>query len=223
MTGEPTSGHGPSAPPTTGRDRAGPADERRFRVTVYASSSERLDPKWAPVAERLGACIAGRGWDLVWGGSRFGLMGAVSRGARAAGGRTFGVILRHFIDKNVACPDADAMAALDDMRSRKRGLDESGDAFVALPGGLGTLEELLEVMSFKQLGFHDKPIVVLDAFGFWQPLLAMLDRCLAEGFIQQRFRDLWQVATTPEDAVDRLAARQPWRQPPVDPRGGGTG
>ena len=223
MTRERATGHGPPGSPTPGRDRAGPADERRFRVTVYASSSERLDPKWAPVAERLGACIAARGWDLVWGGSRFGLMGAVSRGARAAGGRTFGVILRHFIDKNVACPDADAMAALDDMRSRKRGLDESGDAFVALPGGLGTLEELLEVMSFKQLGFHDKPIVVLDAFGFWQPLLAMLDRCLAEGFIQQRFRDLWQVATTPEDAVDRLAARQPWRQPPVDPRGGGTG
>jgi uncharacterized protein (TIGR00730 family) len=200
-----------------------PQRERPFRVTVYASSSERIDPKWAPVAERLGACIARRGWDLVWGGSRFGLMGAASRGARSAGGRTFGVILRRFIDKNVACPDAHAMEALDDMRSRKRGLDESGDAFVALPGGLGTLEELLEVMSFKQLGFHDKPIVVLDAFGFWRPLLDMLERCLAEGFIQQRFRGLWSVATTPEEAVELLAMDPPWRQPPVDPRGGGTG
>jgi hypothetical protein len=115
------------------------------------------------------------------------------------------------------------MEALDDMRSRKRGLDESGDAFVALPGGLGTLEELLEVMSFKQLGFHDKPIVVLDAFGFWRPLLDMLERCLAEGFIQERFRGLWRVATTPEEAVELLAIDQPWQQPPVDPRGGGTG
>lgn len=197
--------------------------DRPLRVTVYASSSERIDPKWAPIAERLGACIAERGWDLVWGGSRFGLMGAVSRGARARGGRTFGVILQHFIDKNVHCEQADRMEAVDDMRRRKRGLDESGDAFVALPGGLGTLEELLEVMSFKQLGFHDKPIVVLDCHGFWQPLLAMLDRCLDQGFIQERFRGLWQVATTPEEAVERIAAAAPWRQPPVDPRGGGTG
>jgi predicted Rossmann-fold nucleotide-binding protein len=78
-------------------------------------------------------------------------------------------------------------------------------------------------MSFKQLGFHDKPIVVLDAFGFWRPLLDMLERCLAEGFIQQRFRGLWSVATTPEEAVELLAMDPPWRQPPVDPRGGGTG
>jgi len=115
------------------------------------------------------------------------------------------------------------MESLDDMRSRKRGLDENGDAFVALPGGLGTLEELLEVMSFKQLGFHDKPIVVLDAFGFWRPLLDMLDRCVAEGFIQERFRGLWSVASTPEEAVAQIAAATPWVQPPVDPRGGSTG
>lgn len=196
---------------------------RRLRVTVYAASSERIDPKWSPIAEQLGRRIAERGWDLVWGGGRFGLMGAVSRGARAAGGRTLGIILRHFIDKNVACPHADAMEARDDMRSRKQGLDESGDAFIALPGGLGTLEELLEVMSFKQLGFHDKPIVVLDADGFWQPLLAMLDQCLRQGFIQERFRGLWQVARTPEEAVELVASAQPWVQPPVDPRGGGTG
>lgn len=202
---------------------SGSTPERRFRVTVYASSSERIDPKWHAVAERLGEQIGARGWDLVWGGSRFGLMGAVSRGARRAGARTFGVILRQFVDKNVACGDAHTMESLDDMRSRKRGLDENGDAFVALPGGLGTLEELLEVMSFKQLGFHDKPIVVLDAHGFWRPLLDMLDRCVAEGFIQQRFAGLWSVASTPEEAVAQIAAATPWVQPPVDPRGGGTG
>lgn len=200
-----------------------PTPERRFRVTVYASSSERIDPKWHAVAERLGEQIGARGWDLVWGGSRFGLMGAVSRGARRAGARTFGVILRQFVDKNVACDEAHTMESLDDMRSRKRVLDENGDAFVALPGGLGTLEELLEVMSFKQLGFHDKPIVVLDAFGFWRPLLDMLDRCVAEGFIQQRLRGLWRVASTPEEVVAQIASATPWEQPPVDPRGGGTG
>lgn len=197
--------------------------DRRFRVTVYASSSERIAPAYAAIAEELGARIAGAGWDLVWGGGRFGLMGAVSRGARAAGGRTIGVILRQFVDKNVHCERADSLATVDDMRSRKRGLDEAGDAYVALPGGLGTLEELLEILSFKQLGLHDKPVVVLDALGYWQPLLAMLERGFAEGFIQPHFRGLWTVASTPAAAIAQIAAGSRAQRGAVDPRGGGTG
>jgi cytokinin riboside 5'-monophosphate phosphoribohydrolase len=194
----------------------------RFRVTVYASSSDRIDPVHAVVAEELGRRIAERGWDLVWGGGRFGLMGAVSRGARAAGGRTIGVILQQFVDKNVHCEAAHEMATVGDMRSRKRGLDEAGDAYVALPGGLGTLEELLEILSFKQLGFHRKPVVVLDAFGYWQPLLAMLERGFTEGFIQPHFRGLWTVAATAAEAIDQIANAEPWRVQPRDPRGGGS-
>lgn len=199
------------------------SSERRFRVTVYASSSERIAPAYAAIAEDLGARIARAGWDLVWGGGRFGLMGAVSRGAREAGGRTIGIILQRFVDKNVHCERADSMATVDDMRSRKRGLDEAGDAYIALPGGLGTLEELLEILSFKQLGLHDKPVVVLDAFGYWQPLLAMLDRGFAEGFIQPHFRGLWTVASTPAEAVEQIAAGSRSERRVVDPRGGGTG
>lgn len=197
--------------------------DRRFRVTVYASSSERIAPAYAAIAEELGARIAGAGWDLVWGGGRFGLMGAVSRGARAAGGRTIGVILRQFVDKNVHCERADSLATVDDMRSRKRGLDEAGDAYVALPGGLGTLEELLEILSFKQLGLHDKPVVVLDALGYWQPLLAMLERGFAEGFIQPHFRGLWTVASTPAAAIAQIAAGSRPARGVIDARGGGTG
>ncbi len=192
------------------------------RITVYASSSERIDAAYFPVAEELGRCIAQRGWDLVWGGGRFGLMGAVSRGARLAGGRTFGVILQQFVDKNVHCDAAHRMETVADMRSRKRGLDESGDAYVALPGGLGTLEELLEILSFKQLGLHDKPVVVLDAFGYWQPLLTMLDRGFEQGFIQPHFRGIYTVASDPAEAVAQIESTPAWRPAAGDGRGGGT-
>lgn len=196
---------------------------RPFRVTVYASSSERIDPAYLPIAEDLGRRIAGRGWDLVWGGGRFGLMGAVSRGARAAGGRTIGVILQQFIDKNVHCDAAHEMASVTDMRLRKRGLDESGDAFVALPGGLGTMEELLEVLSFRQLGLHDKPIVILDALGYWRPLLDMLEHGFAGGFIQPHFRGIYSVAQDPAEAIAQILATPADRAGPHDARGGGTG
>lgn len=201
---------------------------RSFRVTVYASSSEHVAAEYFAIAEELGARIAAAGWDLVWGGGRFGLMGAVSRGARARGGRTIGVILQQFIDKNVHCDAAHEMASVTDMRLRKRGLDESGDAFVALPGGLGTLEELAEVLSFKQLGFHRKPVVVLNALGYWEPLLAMLERGFAQGFIQPHFSGLWSVATTPAQVIEQIAAAagqasDAAARAPLDPRGGGTG
>jgi len=198
---------------------------RRFRVTVYASSSERIHPRFEPIAEELGRCIAARDWDLVWGGGRCGLMGAVSRGARLAGGRTIGVILQQFVDKNVHCGAAHEMRSVTDMRLRKRGLDEAGDAFVALPGGLGTLEELLEILSFKQLGLHRKPIVVLDAFGYWQPLLQMIDKAFAEGFIQPHFRGLYSVARDPAEVIGQIVATPPWSPPGSagETRGGGNG
>lgn len=198
------------------------APQRPFRVTVYASSSDHVAERHHAVAEELGRAIAARGWHIVWGGGKHGLMGACSRGARLAGGRTIGVILQQFVDKNVHCPHADEMATVHDMRSRKRGLDEGGDAFVALPGGLGTLEELLEILSFKQLGFHRKPVVVLDAFGYWQPLLQMLERGFAEGFIQPHFRGLWTVAATAAEAVQQIATAPSWTVGPRDPRGGGS-
>ena len=194
-----------------------------FRVTVYASSSERIDPAFAPLAFELGRGIAARGWDLVWGGGRYGLMGAVSRGARAAGGRTFGVILQEFIDKNVHCEKAHDMVSVDDMRLRKRGLCERGDAYVALPGGLGTLEEVLEILSFKQLGFHDKPVVFLDTLDYWQPLLGALEHGFAGGFIQAHFRGIYSVARSPAEAIEQIATTPPWRPGRGDAHGSGTG
>ncbi len=193
-----------------------------FRVTVYASSSEQIDRGYFPIAEELGRRIAERGWQLVWGGGRYGLMGAVSRGARAAGGSLRGVILQQFIDKNVHCDQTRAMESVTDMRLRKKGLDEAGDAYIALPGGLGTLEEVLEILSFKQLGFHAKPVVLLNARGYWDPLLAMLEQGFAGGFIQSHFRGIYTVAGDPEAAVAMVAASTPWRPAVGDACGGGT-
>jgi len=195
---------------------------RAFRVTVYASSSDHVAAHYHLAAEELGQRIAGKGWDLVWGGGKHGLMGAVSRGARLAGGRTLGVILQDFVDKNVHCPSAHEMATVADMRSRKRGLDEAGDAYVALPGGLGTFEELFEMLSFKALGFHRKPVVVFDVAGYWQPMLAMLERAFAEGFVQSHFRGLWTVADSAEAVIAQIETTPPWAAAPRDPRGGGS-
>jgi len=193
-----------------------------FRVTVYASSSERIDPGFMPVATELGRQIAVRGWELVWGGGRYGLMGAVSRGVREAGGRTIGVILQDFIDNDVHCEAAHEMASVDDMRLRKRGLSERGDAFIALPGGFGTLEEVLEILSFKQLGLHDKPVVFLDALGYWRPLLAALEHGFAAGFMPQDCRGMYGVADDPAAAIEVIESLSSWRRGEIDELGGGS-
>lgn len=193
-----------------------------MRITVYASSSDRIDPRHAGVAEHLGRLIARRGWTLVWGGGRHGLMGAVSRGVRAEGGKLRGIILQQFIDKNVHCHLTEDMHSVTDMRTRKRGLDEAGDAYVVLPGGLGTMEEVLEILSFKQLGFHDKPVIFLNALGYWDPMLAMLERGFDHGFIQSHFRGIYTVAATPEQAIEQVLDAPPWQPRLRDERGGGT-
>lgn len=197
---------------------------RPLRVTVYASSSERIDRAHFDVAEELGRRLAERGHTLVFGGGRYGLMGAVSRGARGRGGAVRGIILQQFIDKNVHCHDTHEMASVTDMRLRKKGLDEAGDAYVALPGGLGTLEELLEILSFKQLGFHDKPVVILDVAGYWRPLLQMLEQGFAQGFIQPHFRGIYSVAADPAQAIEQIETTPPFACEPLlrDARGGGT-
>jgi uncharacterized protein (TIGR00730 family) len=172
------------------------------RITVFAGSSRRTAPSHLEVARELGAAIARRGHVLVYGGGRTGSMGALADGALGAGGRVHGVILRRFIDEDVHHLGVE-MFSVGDMRSRKAGLDERADAFIALPGGLGTLEELAEVLSFRKLELHHRPVVLLDADGFWQPLLAQIDRAVAAGFEDAAHRGYAVVARTPAEAVDR--------------------
>jgi uncharacterized protein (TIGR00730 family) len=181
-----------------------------LRITVFAGSSRRTAPAHLEVARSLGAEIARRGHELVYGGGRTGSMGALADAALAAGGIVRGVILRRFIDEDVHHLGVE-MFSVEDMRSRKAGLDERADAFIALPGGLGTFEELTEVLSFRKLELHHRPIILLDAGGFWQPLLQLFERAIGDGFEKPAHRSFWTVAGSAAEAVDRCERCGPAR------------
>jgi len=156
------------------------------------------------VARDLGAALAERGDVLVWGGATVGLMGEVARAARAAGGRTIGVIPESLLAVEIADHAADELVITPDMLSRKGELARRADAFVALPGGFGTIEELLEQITGRLLGFHDKPIVLADVDGFWQPLLDLFEHLYRERFARPESRQGYAVATDVESILTRL-------------------
>jgi len=174
-------------------------------LTVYCASSKRVARPYLDVATELGRLIAQRGHTLVYGGGNIGLMGALAQSALMHGGKVQGVILTEFIERGYA-QSGHEMHSVDDMRSRKRGLDEFGDAYIALPGGFGTLEEILEMISFKQLGFHHKPIVLVNTDQYFDGLLQQFERGFTEAFIHERFRDLYIVAKTPAEALEVIEA-----------------
>src|SRR5690349_5544110 len=170
-------------------------------VTVYAGSAPRAPAELLVLARDLGRGIAERGWCVVYGGARIGLMGALADAALEAGGRVEGVILDTFA--RVAHQGLHALDTVDDMRSRKAGLARRGDAFVALPGGFGTLEELSEILVERQLGLHAKPLILVNVDGFWDPLLALVERQIAAGLVRPAYRELMTVVP---DAAGALAA-----------------
>jgi hypothetical protein len=186
--------------------------ERIERVTVYAASSQSVPAGYLASAEELGRLLALQGWIAVYGGGSIGLMGALSRGVRAGNGQILGVILDRFITRGGLDEEATDMKTVSTMRSRKRGLEEAGDAFICLPGGLGTLEELFETLSFRHLGFHHKPIVICNVEGFWDDALRQLERCFTERMIPESSRSTYQVAATPAEAIELLRA---WRPPVI--------
>ncbi len=163
-------------------------------VCVYCSSSGAVDAAHVAVARALGSALAERGDVLVWGGARVGLMGEVARAVRAAGGRTIGVIPQALVAVEIADHDADELIVTPDMLTRKGELARRADAFVALPGGFGTLEELLEQLTGRLLGLHDKPIVLADVDGFWQPLLDLFEHLYRERFARPESRTAYAVA-----------------------------
>jgi uncharacterized protein (TIGR00730 family) len=154
------------------------------RICVFCSSSERIHPAHVELAAEVGDEIARRGHDLVSGGGRVSMMGAVARGVRAGGGQTLGVIPQALIGLEVADTDADELVVTADMRDRKGRMDAAADAFLALPGGLGTLEELLEVWVAGTLGMHGKPVVILDPTGVYAALRDLVDKLLVQGFVR---------------------------------------
>jgi len=158
-------------------------------VCVFCSSSGRIDRSYVELAAAVGTELARRGHTLVSGGGSVSCMGAVARAARAGGARTVGVIPRVLVDLEVSDHDADELVVTPDMRSRKGVMDERADAFLTLPGGLGTLEELLEIWVSRTLAMHGKPVVVLDPGGLYDPLRAQVDLLVERGFVRPGARD----------------------------------
>ncbi len=149
-------------------------DSRKPRVAVYCASSPSLDQKYLDLAHDLGKGIGERGWDLVWGGGKTSMMGAVAQGARENGALTFGVIPEKLISVEFADGASSELHVVKDMRERKGLIETMSDAFVALPGGIGTLEELFEIWVGRYLGFHAKPVLVCDPFDVYTPMQAAL-------------------------------------------------
>ncbi|SBT47210.1 LOG family protein [Micromonospora auratinigra] len=176
-------------------------------ICVFCASSRTLDARWLELATETGAELARRGHTLVSGGGCVGMMGALADGARAGGGRTLGVIPQSLVDLEVADLAADELLVTDTMASRKTLMIDKSDAFLTLPGGLGTLDELFEVWTTATLALHDKPMVLVDADGFYRPLLDWLHTLADQHFLKPAGRDLLMVAPTVGEALDLLDTR----------------
>lgn len=175
-----------------------------MNVCVYCSSSDRIDQRYFAAARALGEGIAQRGWGLVYGGGSVGLMGAVAISVQAAGGTVIGIIPQALLDREVGYLEANELIVTTTMRERKRLMDERADLFVTLPGGFGTLEELLEIMTLRQLTYHDKPIVIVNLHGYFTPLLGMFERIFTERFTDERHRRLFTVVETVDAALELI-------------------
>ncbi len=175
-------------------------------ICVFCSSSTRIDRAYVDLAAEVGAELARRGHSLVSGGGNLSCMGAVARAARAGGARTVGVIPAALLELEVGDQDADELLVVDDMRTRKGLMDSRSDAFLTLPGGLGTLEELAEVWTARFLGMHSKPVVALDLDGLWAPLREQVSLMVDRGFVRREAAAALQWAASVGEAFDLLDA-----------------
>jgi uncharacterized protein (TIGR00730 family) len=179
------------------------------RLCVFCGSSAGSDPRYARGAAELGRLLVSRGLGLVFGGGSVGLMGVVADAVLAAGGHVVGVIPHALAARELAHRQVKDMRVVPSMHARKALMAELSDGFVALPGGLGTFEELLEIATWSQLGIHRKPVGVLNVAGYYDPLAALLDHAVQEGFVSAANRALVRVAETPEALIDDLLSFRP--------------
>ncbi|MFD1694560.1 TIGR00730 family Rossman fold protein [Roseibium aestuarii] len=173
-------------------------------ICVYCGSSFGTDPAYEAAATRLGQVIAGAGLRLVYGGGNVGLMGTVARAALAEGGKVTGIIPTFLERREEMLDSLDELVVTQTMHERKHLMFEKSDAFVALPGGIGTLEEVVEMMTWAQLGRHAKPVCLADVNGFWSPLLDLLDHMRAQGFIRESTEVPYVVAKRIDDVIPLL-------------------
>ncbi len=175
-------------------------------VCVFCGSRDGADPGYASAAAQLGTQMAQAGWRLVYGAGDVGLMGAVSRAAQAAGGNTLGVIPVHLMAREAARRDRGSMIVTENMHERKKVMYMNSDALVVLPGGAGSLDEFFEVLTWRQLSLHAKPIYLLDIGGFWGPLVALVDHCIANGFAEPDLRGYFTSLGSVDALLDALRA-----------------
>jgi uncharacterized protein (TIGR00730 family) len=175
-------------------------------IAVFCASASGVNPVYQAAAEELGRAIATRNIGLVYGGSNVGLMKAVAEAALSAGGKVIGVIPEVLVDLEVAHHGITELLITSTMHTRKALIGEKADAFIALPGGFGTFEELFEVLAWHTLNIHGKPILLLNVNGFYDKLLVFLDHCVVEGMLKPKSRELLRVAENVEDALGQLFA-----------------
>ena len=179
------------------------------RLAIYCGSATPADPRYIELAEDVGAALAQRGIGVVYGGGRLGLMGAVARGAKGAGGEVIGVIPEALIKSEVANHDCDELIAVSGMHERKQKFTDLSDGFVTLPGGVGTMDELWEAMSWAQLGYHSDPVGLLNAFGFYDDLIRFNAKMAEVCFVRPAHQHILIHAERLPDLLDKMAAYVP--------------
>jgi len=177
-------------------------------ICVYCAASNHIDQAYFRAAEELGRAIAQRGDSLVYGGGSVGLMGEVARAVKQHGGKVVGIIPHVLVESEFAFTDADELIYTDDMRSRKAQMDQRADAFVILPGGFGTMEEMFEILVGRVLRYHNKPIVILNVQGFYDPLIELMDHMYEHRFARPGTRDLYRVVSEVAQVYDAIEAHR---------------
>lgn len=185
-----------------------------MRIATYTSSSDAVGDPYRVAARAYGTALGERGYGLVYGGTALGLMGEVADAVRAAGGEVTGVLPQLMADRGLADEACDELVVTATMADRKREMITRADAFVALPGGFGTLEELLEVLTLKQLGYHRDPVVLFDVDGFWGGLLAFFEQLYAQSLAREAYRRLYHVTDDLEELLE-VVARPPDEELPT--------
>lgn len=180
-----------------------------MRLCVFCGSSPGNKPEYLAAAQQLGTALAKADIGLVYGGAQVGLMGAVADAALAAGGEVIGVIPRHLVERELAHEGLTTLHEVGSMHERKAMMADLSDGFIALPGGVGTFEELFEVWTWGQLGHHQKPCALLNAAGYYDQLIAFLDHALTEGFMRQPYRDMLIVDTEANALLDKVRGYAP--------------
>lgn len=179
------------------------------RLAVYCGSASPEDPRYVELAYEVGKALAERGIGTVYGGGRLGLMGAVASGAKDAGGEVIGIIPEALVKAEVANHDCDELIPVSGMHERKQKFTDLSDGFVTLPGGVGTMDELWEAMSWAQLGYHSDPVGLLNAFGFYDDLIAFNARMADVGFVRPVHSNILIAAETLPDLLDKMATYEP--------------